>query len=264
MPVSGCVLAPVAHLHVGQCRVLDAVWLAGHRLGVTEMELASARLANRPTAGHQAAIRARRWRGDTYWHRRRPGPYRHDGVHQCRQRLGAGQRRGSCLARRCGGTDRRGWPELAPSRRIGEGRAGKSSRCALPTTAFFETPIRRPISAVESAICPQPAQMDNRLPSPTSISWVSWTMRPQNMVVGRFLPAHNRRIRSDHKNLWKTHTIRITRGWIPRRHREGFADVVTAPGGRIRGHGRRAARRKQDAPRWPGSGQSTAPCAKCH
>ena len=33
-------------------------------------------------------------------------------------------------------------------RRMGVGRAGKSRRCALPTTAFFETPIRRPISAV--------------------------------------------------------------------------------------------------------------------
>ena len=35
--------------------------------------------------------------------------------------------------------------------RIGDGRAGRSRRCALPTTAFFEMPIRRPISAVE---CP--------------------------------------------------------------------------------------------------------------
>ena len=35
------------------------------------------------------------------------------------------------------------------SRRIGDGRAGKSSRCALPTMAFFVTPSRRPISAVE-------------------------------------------------------------------------------------------------------------------
>jgi hypothetical protein len=35
------------------------------------------------------------------------------------------------------------------SRLIGDGRAGKSSRCALPTMAFFVTPSRRPISAVE-------------------------------------------------------------------------------------------------------------------
>jgi hypothetical protein len=33
--------------------------------------------------------------------------------------------------------------------RIGDGRAGRSRRCAFPTTAFFEMPIRRPISAVE-------------------------------------------------------------------------------------------------------------------
>src|SRR5580658_5098033 len=35
------------------------------------------------------------------------------------------------------------------SRLIGDGRAGRSSRCALPTIAFFVTPRRRPISAVE-------------------------------------------------------------------------------------------------------------------
>jgi hypothetical protein len=32
---------------------------------------------------------------------------------------------------------------------MGDGRAGKSSRCAFPTMAFFVTPNRRPISAVE-------------------------------------------------------------------------------------------------------------------
>lgn len=47
------------------------------------------------------------------------------------------------------GADRRVTRPDPPSRRIGEGRAGKSSRCALPTTAFFETPRRRPISAVD-------------------------------------------------------------------------------------------------------------------
>ncbi len=36
-----------------------------------------------------------------------------------------------------------------PSRRIGLSRAGSRRRCALPTTAFFVTPMRRPISAVE-------------------------------------------------------------------------------------------------------------------
>ncbi len=46
-----------------------------------------------------------------------------------------------------GAEDGRGDPPL----RIGDGRAGRSRRCAFPTTVFFETPIRRPISAVE---CP--------------------------------------------------------------------------------------------------------------
>ena len=36
-----------------------------------------------------------------------------------------------------------------PSRRIGDGRGGRFNRCALPTTAFLEMAIRRPISAVE-------------------------------------------------------------------------------------------------------------------
>ena len=36
-----------------------------------------------------------------------------------------------------------------PSRRIGDGRGGKFNRCALPTTAFLEMAMRRPISAVE-------------------------------------------------------------------------------------------------------------------
>ena len=36
--------------------------------------------------------------------------------------------------------------------RIGDGRAGRSRRCAFPTTAFFEMPIRRPISAVDTPL----------------------------------------------------------------------------------------------------------------
>jgi hypothetical protein len=40
---------------------------------------------------------------------------------------------------------------LTPSRRIGDGRASSSSRCAFPTMAFLDTLSRRPISAVE---CP--------------------------------------------------------------------------------------------------------------
>lgn len=45
---------------------------------------------------------------------------------------------------RRGGRD--GW---LPEHRMGDGRCGRSRRWALPTTAFFETPRRRPISAVE-------------------------------------------------------------------------------------------------------------------
>jgi hypothetical protein len=68
-------------------------------------------------------------------------------------------------ARRSGLADRPAAGELAPaeagqaerrracpggrSGRIGEGRPGSDRRCALPMMAFFETPMRRPISAVE-------------------------------------------------------------------------------------------------------------------
>jgi len=48
------------------------------------------------------------------------------------------------------GTDnRRGRADDVPKpvRVIGDARLGRSRRCALPTTAFFETPRRRPISA---------------------------------------------------------------------------------------------------------------------
>jgi hypothetical protein len=55
-------------------------------------------------------------------------------------KVGPCARRGAC-----------GRGEALPSapRRIGDGRGGKFSRCALPTTAFLETLSRRPISAVE-------------------------------------------------------------------------------------------------------------------
>jgi hypothetical protein len=53
---------------------------------------------------------------------------------------------GPCARRGAGGRDEA--PTSAP-RRIGEGRGGRFKRCAFPTTAFFETFSRRPISAVE-------------------------------------------------------------------------------------------------------------------
>jgi hypothetical protein len=67
------------------------------------------------------------------------------------------------------GVVRLGAPPL-PSRRIGDGRAGRSSRCALPTTAFLETPSRRPISAVESPSS-HSARKRTIVSSAHSISW---------------------------------------------------------------------------------------------
>jgi hypothetical protein len=58
----------------------------------------------------------------------------------------------------------------APSRRIGEGRAGKLSRCAFPTTAFLDTFMRRPISAVERPSAHN-ARKRAMLSSFHSISW---------------------------------------------------------------------------------------------
>ena len=58
---------------------------------------------------------------------------------------------GGAAGRRGGATGRGAASAPSASRRIGLGRAARFSRCALPTTAFLEMPMRRPISAVE---CP--------------------------------------------------------------------------------------------------------------
>jgi hypothetical protein len=58
----------------------------------------------------------------------------------------SGGRVGPCIRRGAGG---RGEALPSTPRRMGEGRGGKFSRCAFPTTAFFEILSRRPISAVE-------------------------------------------------------------------------------------------------------------------
>lgn len=59
--------------------------------------------------------------------------------------LGSGGRVGPSTRRRAA----RRSGTVSGSRRMGDGRAGRSSLCALPTMAFFVTPNRRPISAVE-------------------------------------------------------------------------------------------------------------------
>src|SRR5690348_15391006 len=69
------------------------------------------------------------------------------------------------------GALRRGALPPEPSRRIGEGRAGRSRRCALPTTAFFDTPRRRPISAVDSPSS-HSARKRRIVSSAHSISWL--------------------------------------------------------------------------------------------
>ena len=174
---SGGVFATVTHLHVGQLRVVRAVWFTWFRGVVAEPETPRAWLAERPAAGDDAAIRTRRrWRHPG-WRRHRDRPRRQDRhvrtstAHRRKQRLtrvlDSGGSVGPATRR---GADRLGAPPPEPSRRIGDGRAGRSSRCALPTTAFFETPNRRPISAVDS---PSSQSVRNRtiVSSAHSISW---------------------------------------------------------------------------------------------
>ena len=90
-------------------------------------------------------------------------PMRDDAIAACRAGLivGAMRTTGAGMSALCkdesgmvsasAGTGCRRGARGEPPIRIGDGRAGRSRRCALPTTAFFEIPIRRPISAVE---CP--------------------------------------------------------------------------------------------------------------
>ncbi len=63
-----------------------------------------------------------------------------------------GGRRGSAATFSARAARRLAWVARAlASRRMGLSRPGRFSRCALPTTAFFEKPRRRPISL---ALCP--------------------------------------------------------------------------------------------------------------
>jgi hypothetical protein len=123
------------------------------------------------------------------------------------------------------GVVRRGClPSPDPSRRIGEGRAGRSSRCALPTTAFFETPSRLPISAVE---CPSSHSARKRMivSSAHSISW--FPQRVTTKYGKRLRAAVNSSIARNHKNLWTT-VFQTTIGWERRAMARSFATRTAA------------------------------------
>ena len=75
---SGGVFATVTHLHVGQLRVVRAVWFTWFRGVVAEPETPRAWLAERPAAGDDAAIRTRRRRRHPGWRRHRDRPRRQD------------------------------------------------------------------------------------------------------------------------------------------------------------------------------------------
>lgn len=88
------------------------------------------------------------------------------------------------------------------SRRIGDGRAVRSSRCALPTIAFFETPSRRPISAVECP-CSHSSRSRRIVSSFHTISWSPERLELLDTVSATACPR-NGGIQSTHKNLWTT------------------------------------------------------------
>src|SRR5258708_4146932 len=50
------VLAPIAHLHIGQFRVLRAVWLTRFRCIIAEPEATGPRFADRPAAGDDTPV----------------------------------------------------------------------------------------------------------------------------------------------------------------------------------------------------------------
>ena len=178
-------LALVAHLHVGNRSVLGAVWLARawprrRRSGscaCPARRAASSRSAGAACVSPPAApAPGRAW----------PAPARTVGrsPRAGRRRQQRGRRRGG--ERRQGGAGHpAGRPGARPRRlrrRGGSatGRAVRFSRCALPTTAFFEMPMRRPISAVE---CPS-AQRSRRRAIVSSVHSISWDSLPATTRYG--------------------------------------------------------------------------------
>ena len=155
--VSGRLFAAIADLHVGDLRMFAAVRLSGRRFGIAEAEARRAGLADWPAA-RDPAHRSRRNctdRGGFSWPER-PAEAVATGRAswpnaQAAARGAAAPSGGSVgPVTRCGCGGRGETPGI-PSRRIGEGTGRQVQPCALPTTAFFDIPIRRPISAVE---CP--------------------------------------------------------------------------------------------------------------
>ncbi len=142
---SGSLFPAVPHLHIGQRgmgrsnRACPAA-TRRRRTGTTGCR-ARRSASNRPPGGRQARD-ARPAGPAAGWPQAAAGT-------PARRRA----RRHGAMAGRVGPTTRRtagrfGAAAGAP-RRIGEGRASSDRRCALPTTAFLDTPMRRPISAVE-------------------------------------------------------------------------------------------------------------------
>ncbi len=202
--LSGRVLAAVLHPDIGELGMLGAVRLSGHRLLVAEVETpwcrarrsASSRAADAPSRCAAARSDAARRAAS-----RRPGSAR-AAIATGRGSEGIAARSGGSVGPTTRRTAGRRGAEPGSPRRIGDGRADKFSRCALPTTAFFDTPIRRPISAVE---CPS---------DQSALSWaivsslhsMSWSPPSTTTTYGR--RKANRPLNSAEgpicRILWKT------------------------------------------------------------
>ena len=91
--------------------------------------------------------------------------------------------------------------------RMGLGRAGRSSRCALPTMAFLVTPMRRPISAVEWPSFQRPRSRSIAVAvqsmrfSLAETHHILWATRYG--MTTRIGSTSSRRSSND-ENLWKT------------------------------------------------------------
>ena len=152
LSVSGGILAPVPDLHVGERSMGRAIRLARQRLRVAEPETtafpARRSASSMPPAARHRCGRPAAARGAAGDGRRRR--HRRSGCARVGARHG---RRAASIAGRVGPTTRftaASWAR-PPARRGGSGMDAHpaAKRCALPTTAFLDTPMRRPISAVE-------------------------------------------------------------------------------------------------------------------
>jgi hypothetical protein len=189
--------------------MFSAIGLTGQGIALTEAEFWGARLTDRPAAGARPAQARTRRRRVAHGGRGRRDQHHRGGLR--RRRLGAHDR-GAWHWPGNGGLTGRAVRLSCGSRRIGLGREDKFSRCALPTTAFFEIPIRRPISAVErpSAQKARSLSIASCVQSMKELPLLS----PTQHTVGKRGQRHKFYEGPRQRNLWKTPDSALSAGFL--------------------------------------------------